>query len=129
MVSARLGSEHVEGPRDEESLMADLRPAKWVSLESILFDAGTDPCQVDGCRGAFACGCQPRLRGHSAKWHLTEGRGIPAVEIFRICWQLVVNHGSGKGGVGHVKLDTSPSTVIVKNYNSIVDYYNSGYNE
>ena len=34
--------------------MAGLRPAKGALLESILFDAGTGPCQVDGCRGAFA---------------------------------------------------------------------------
>ena len=53
-----LGSEHVEGPRDEESLMADLRPAKGASLELIPFDAGTDPRQVDGCRGAFTH-CSP----------------------------------------------------------------------
>ena len=79
--------------------------------------------------GAFACECRPRLRGHSAKWYLTEGRGMPAVEIFQICWHLVVNHGFGKCGVGHVKLDTFPPAVIAKNYNYIVDYYNSGYNE
>ena len=109
--------------------MADLGLAKWVSLESILFDAGTDLRQVDGCRGAFACGCRPRLRGHSAKWHLVDGCGMPTVEIFRICWHLVVNHGFGKGGVGHVKLATFPPAVIAKNYNYIVDYYNSGYNE
>ena len=42
-VPARLGTEHVEGPRDGKSLMADLRLAKGVSLESILFDAGTEP--------------------------------------------------------------------------------------
>ena len=42
-VPARLGTEHVEGLLDEQSLMADLRLAKGVSLESILFDAGTEP--------------------------------------------------------------------------------------
>ena len=47
-VPARLGSEHVEGPRDGKSLMAGLRPAKGASLELIPFDAGTGPRQVDG---------------------------------------------------------------------------------
>ena len=42
---------------------------------------------------------------------------------------VVVNHGFGKDGVGHVKLNTFPSIIIAKNYNSIVNYYNSGYNE
>ena len=45
---AWLGSEHVERPRDAKSLMAGLRLAKGASLESIPFDAGTDPRQVDG---------------------------------------------------------------------------------
>ena len=47
-VPARLGTEHVEGQLDEQSLMADLRLAKGVSLESIPFDAGAGPRQVDG---------------------------------------------------------------------------------
>ena len=38
---------------------------------------------------------------------------MPDGEICRPCWQLVVNHGLGKGGVGHVKLDTFPSTACM----------------
>ena len=44
-VPARLGSEHVEGQLDEQSLMADLRLAKGVSFESIYRNAGIDPRQ------------------------------------------------------------------------------------
>ena len=67
---ARLGTEHVEGPRDGKSLMAGLRPAKGASLESIPFDAGTDPRQVDEGGGAFAHrspeGLEPEVRDRNA---------------------------------------------------------------